>query len=97
MKKFTVKPRYTSRNLINIGVPEGKESSYISLGRLAEMGIPTMVRFDVGHPHVVAIFGKRGSGKSFTMGSMLEGLCTVNPETCISKTKRNEAILLLIH
>lgn len=95
MKKFTVKPRYTPKNLITIGVPEGKETSWISLGRLAEIGIPTLVRFDVGHPHVVAIFGKRGSGKSFTMGSMLEGLCTVKTETCISQIKRNEAILLL--
>lgn len=95
MKKFTVKPRYTPKNLITIGVTEGKESSWITLGRLAEIGIPTSVRFDVGHPHVVAIFGKRGSGKSFTMGSMLEGLCTTESETCISKIPRNEAILLL--
>lgn len=95
MKKFTVKPRYTPKNLITVGVPEGKEGSWISLGRLAEIGIPTHVRFDVGHPHVVAIFGKRGSGKSFTMGSMLEGLCTVHSETCISEIQRNEAILLL--
>lgn len=95
MKKFTVKPRYTPKNIISIGVTEGKESSWISLGRLAEIGIPTSVRFDVGHPHVVAIFGKRGSGKSFTMGSILEGLCTVEPETCISNINQNEAILLL--
>jgi len=95
VKKFTVKPRYTPKNLITVGVPEGKEGSWISLGRLAEIGIPTHVRFDVGHPHVVAIFGKRGSGKSFTMGSMLEGLCTAHSETCISEIRRNEAILLL--
>jgi len=95
VKKFTVKPRYTPKNLITVGAPEGKESSWISLGRLAEIGIPTTVRFDVGHPHVVAIFGKRGSGKSFTMGSMLEGLCTSQSETCISQIRRNEAILLL--
>ncbi|MHB8806789.1 MAG: ATP-binding protein [Anaerolineaceae bacterium] len=95
MKKFTVKPRFTPKNLITIGVPSGKESNWISLGRLAEMGIPTSVHFDVGHPHVIAIFGKRGSGKSFTMGSMLEGLCTLQQETCISNIKRNEAVLLL--
>ena len=95
MKKFTVKPRYTPKNLITIGVPEGKDDYWLSLGRLAEIGIPTMVRFDVSHPHVVAIFGKRGSGKSFTMGSMLEGLCTAKPDTCISHIRRKEAILLL--
>jgi hypothetical protein len=95
VKKFTVKPRYTHKNLITVGVTEGNESSWIFLGRLAEIGIPTNVHFDVGHPHVVAIFGKRGSGKSFTMGSMLEGLCTFRSETCISQIRRNEAILLL--
>lgn len=95
MKKFTVKPRFTPKNLITVGVNEGKESNWIVLGRLAEIGLPTIVRFDVGHPHVVAIFGKRGSGKSFTMGSILEGLCTAELETCISKIRRNEAILLL--
>jgi hypothetical protein len=95
VKKFTVKPRFTSKNLVTIGVPEGKESEWISLGRLAEVGTPTLVHFDVGHPHVVAIFGKRGSGKSFTMGSMLEGLCTSSPQTSISLIHRDEAILLL--
>ena len=95
MKKFTVKPRYTPKNLITVGVPEGKERGWVALGRLAEIGVPTQVRFDVGSPHVVAIFGKRGSGKSFTMGSMLEGLCTVNLQSCISQIERNEAILLL--
>ena len=95
MKKFTVKPRYTPKNLITIGVPEGKEKSWIHLGRLAELGVPTMVHFDVTHPHVVAIFGKRGSGKSFTMGSMLEGLCTKQKETCISQIPRTQAVLLL--
>lgn len=95
MKKFTVKPRYTPKNLITIGVPEGKDDYWLSLGRLAEIGIPTMVRFDVSHPHVVAIFGKRGSGKSFTMGSMLEGLCTTKPDTCISHISQKEAVLLL--
>ena len=95
MKKFTVKPRFTVRNLVTVGVPEGKESDWIYLGRLAETGALTDVRFDVSHPHVVAIFGKRGSGKSYTMGSMLEGLCTRQAETSISQIRRDKAILLL--
>jgi hypothetical protein len=95
VKKFTVKPRFSSKSLVTVGVPEGKETAWLSLGRLAEIGPLTQIRYDVGHPHVVAIFGKRGSGKSFTMGSMLEGLCTASPETCISLIKRDQAILLL--
>jgi hypothetical protein len=95
VKKFTVKPRLTSRNLVTIGVADGKERDWIYLGRLAETGPLTDVRFDVYHPHVVAVFGKRGSGKSYTMGSMLEGLCTTHKETLISQIQRDKAILLL--
>ncbi len=95
MKKFTVKPRFSARNLVTVGMAEGKESDWTYLGRLAETGALTDIRFDVAHPHVVAIFGKRGSGKSYTMGSMLEGLCTSKPETSISQIKRNKAVLLL--
>jgi hypothetical protein len=95
VKKFTVKPRFTSRNLVTLGIQEGKESDWIYLGRLAETGALTDIRCDVAHPHVVAIFGKRGSGKSYTMGSMLEGLCTIKTETCISQIRRDKAILLL--
>jgi hypothetical protein len=95
VKKFTVKPRYTNRNIAFIGASEYQESDWIYLGRLAEIGPLTDVRFDAAHPHVTAIFGKRGSGKSYTMGSMLEALCTVNSDTSISSIQRNTAILLL--
>jgi hypothetical protein len=95
VKKYTVKPRYTSRNVAFIGASDEHESDWIYLGRLAEIGPLTDVRFDAAHPHVTAIFGKRGSGKSYTMGSMLEALCTVNNETSISSIQRNTAILLL--
>jgi uncharacterized protein len=95
LKKFTVKPRLTSRNMVTLGCAEGKEGPWTYLGRLAEAGPLTDIHFDAGHPHVVAIFGKRGSGKSYTMGSMLESLCTRKVETCISQIKRNEAVLLL--
>jgi hypothetical protein len=61
---------------------------------LAETGQLTNVRFDAWHPHVIAIFGKRGSGKSYTMGSMLESLCTQRDESSISHIGRDRAVLL---
>lgn len=64
------------------------------LGRLAEAGPVVPVRLDTAHPHVVAIFGKRGSGKSYTMGAMLESLCTCETETSISCIDRSKAVLL---
>lgn len=52
------------------------------------------IRYDLAHPHVVAVFGKRGSGKSYTLGSFLEGLCTRNRETSIGQNLRQSGILL---
>ncbi|MBE2233212.1 MAG: ATP-binding protein [Anaerolinea sp.] len=95
MKKFTVKPRFTSRNVALIGGPEERESGWIYLGRLAEIGPLVDVRFDALLPHVTAIVGKRGSGKSYTMGSMLESLCTAEKATSIGHVERDTAVLLL--
>jgi len=95
MKKFTVKPRLISSPTLTVGDPDGHNSAWLYLGRLAETGPLTDVRFDAAHPHVVAIFGKRGSGKSYTMGSMLESLCTRRPESSISHIGRDRALLLL--
>ncbi len=94
MKKFTVKPRLLTRNEIIVGDPDGCAAAWLYLGRLAETGQLTDVRFDTAHPHVIAIFGKRGSGKSYTMGSMLESLCTRRTESSISHIGRDRAVLL---
>lgn len=95
MKKFTVKPRFTSRNLAVIGGTDGQESGWLYLGRLGETGPLVDVHFNIANPHVIAIFGKRGSGKSYTMGSILEALCTNEKQTSIGHIHRNVAILLL--
>lgn len=77
-----------------MGDPDGTGRAWLYLGRLAEAGPLTEVRFDANHPHVIAIFGKRGSGKSYTMGSMLESLCTQRSESSISRIGRDKALLL---
>jgi len=93
MKKFTVKPRLIHTKRILVGnQDEGKE--HVFIGRLAEAGQLVKVDFDLSLPHVVAIFGKRGSGKSYTLGSFLEGLCTKEYETSISNITRSRATLL---
>jgi uncharacterized protein len=95
VKKFTVKPRAAvSRNVLNIGDGNDPDAAWLYLGRMAEAGPLIDVHFDVGHPHVVAIVGKRGSGKSFTMGAMLESLCTREPENSISHISHDKALLL---
>ena len=64
MKKFTVKPRLLTRNEIIVGDPDDCGAAWLYLGRLAETGPLTDVRFDHAPPNVIAIFGKRVSGKS---------------------------------
>src|SRR5580765_6745752 len=44
------------------------------LGRLAELGPQREVWLDLDQEHVVAIVGKRGSGKTHTLGVVVEGL-----------------------
>jgi len=93
MKKFTVKPRLTHTRRILIG-SHGEENEYVFLGRLAEAGQLVRVDFDFSFPHVIAIVGKRGSGKSYTLGSFIEGLCTKETETTISLISKTRAALL---
>jgi len=93
MKKFTVKPKLTHTRHILIGNQDDR-NEHVFLGRLAEAGQLVRVDFDLSIPHVVSIFGKRGSGKSYTLGSFLEGLCTKEVETTISSIKKNRSALL---
>jgi hypothetical protein len=94
MKKFTVKPKFIGREVI-IGLQD--EKSYpdrVLVGRLAETGGIVSIFQEVSSEHVVAIFGKRGSGKSYTLGGIIEGLSTKNGGTPISTISKKKAILL---
>ena len=94
MKKFTVKPKFIGREII-VGLQD--EKSYpdrILIGRLAEIGSVVSVFLEVASEHVVAIFGKRGSGKSYTLGSIVEGLSTKSEKTAISMISKKKAVLL---
>jgi len=73
MKKFTVKPKTFLTREVIVGLQD--EKSYpdkILIGKLAEAGGIVSVFHEVTSEHVLAIFGKRGSGKSYTLGDMVE-------------------------
>ena len=93
MKKFSVKPRLTQHKRILVGNQNSGGDS-VFIGRLAEAGQLVRVDFDLQLPHVVAILGKRGSGKSYTLGSFLEGLCTKESQTTIATASNRRAGLL---
>jgi DNA helicase HerA-like ATPase len=95
MKKFTVKPRTFLTHEVTIGLQD--EKSYperILIGRLAEAGGIVQVWLETTSEHVVAIFGKRGSGKSYTLGTIIEGFCTREKDSKISIISKKKAVLL---
>ena len=61
---------------------------YVKMGQTTALSNP--VYLDVAGAHVVFIVGKRGSGKSYTMGSIAEGLADLPQEI-----KQNLSIVLL--
>lgn len=94
-QRYRVEPALARRQRVielrPAGIPEG---DWVLLGRLAEMGPSKDVRLDLSREHVLSIVGKRGSGKSFTLGAFLEGLCTTERQTAISSTSKERAALL---
>ena len=93
MKRFTIRPTIPHGRPVRIGGGDsGRE--WIYLGRLAEVGPVTQVHHDLGGEHVVAIVGKRGSGKSYSLGTLLEGLALRDGSSIIAKNDRRRAVLL---
>ncbi len=95
MKKFTVKPRaFLSREVLIGFQDENTYPDKIFIGNMAEVGSIIQVFFEVTSEHVVAIFGKRGSGKSYTLGALLEGFCPKEAKSPISQISKQKSILL---
>ncbi len=61
---------------------------YVKMGQTTSLSNP--VHLDVAGAHVVFIVGKRGSGKSYSMGAVAEGLADLPPEI-----RQNLSIVLL--
>src|SRR5438067_10626794 len=94
MKKFTTRPRVFRASPGYAGTHSTESKNWVYLGRLAEAGPLTDVRFDTAQAHVVGLFGKRGSGKSYTLGTLLEGICTKEKKSTIADNSREIATLL---
>jgi uncharacterized protein len=91
-KNYIVEPQLPAGNL-TVGSEGGQTAVYI--GQVAEFGAPRRVYFDASSEFVALLLGMRGSGKSFCLGGLLEGLCTAKPETTISKVGTRRGVLLL--
>jgi uncharacterized protein len=73
----------------------GAEPEGVWLGSLAEVvtGKQPAVWLSTGKEQVVAVVGKRGSGKSFTLGVIAEGLAS-GADTQLGRQERPRAVLL---
>ena len=89
---FDVSPKvFLSKEVVFGSESKGTES--ILVGKMAERGVGDRVWLDTAKEHVVAIIGKRGSGKSHTLGVLAEGLGSADEQVMRTKTKR--AVILL--
>lgn len=74
----------------------GRCGNSILLGRTVDGGRPQQVRFDADDNFVVLEVGKRGSGKSFGLGSALESFATATDANTIASHGANRRGVLLL-
>ena len=95
MKRYGLYPEMRAQGEWCIcGSESGEPKEWLFLGRLAEYGRRYNVKFDATKEKVMAIVGKRGQGKSYTLGSVVEGLCTSDSESAIAATSKQRGVLL---
>src|SRR5690242_19923611 len=90
MKTFDVEPRVAGA--VHLG--STKRQSVILAGRVSEKGNTDPIYFDGSDNFVVFEVGKRGSGKSYGMGSLLEGFATAAASQ-IGRHQERRAVVLL--
>src|SRR5207302_7278313 len=90
-RQFIIEPQISGD--VTVGT-EGDDTC-VYLGHLAETGPLRKLYFAGSQEFVALIVGKRGSGKSHTLGALIEGLATRADRTTISDHRRRRAVLLL--
>jgi uncharacterized protein len=90
-KQFRIDPRLEPGDAI-VGT-EGAGTRLL-LGSAAEPGAQR-VWFNASKEFVSMVIGKRGSGKSHTLGAIIESLATTDAQTSISALETRRAVLLI--
>jgi hypothetical protein len=91
MPIYDVEPRING----DVYFGDRRRQSVILAGELAERGVGGRVYFDGSDNFVVLEVGKRGSGKSYGMGSLLEGFATIADDGIVGRHRERRGILLL--
>jgi len=102
MPRYSVKPQIPGTNKpFVIGTwdenskPMIEGTDHVLLGRLNESGARRSVFLDVTSETVIAMFGKRGAGKSFSLGVLAEALSIKPSTTSIGSSQHDRAVLLI--
>jgi len=66
------KKLFGKRGLVYVG------KSYVTMGNYTSLSNPLLI--DVARSHVILVAGKRGSGKSYTLGAIAEAICSLPRE-----------------
>src|SRR6266566_1200455 len=90
MNVYDIEPRVNGD--VRIGASKGE--NVVWAGKLAERGNSEKIFFDGSDNFVVLEVGKRGSGKSYGMGSLLEGFAVAATSQIGTHSSRRAVLLL---
>ncbi len=85
-------PQFNADNLLVGRVTAETEPNCIFIGKVAELGRSPNIWLDCEGAHAVYVMGKRRSGKTYTLGVILEGLASSN---WIRRGNMRQAVLML--
>jgi len=82
----------TQEKIYVIGTQEKNIKALLSVGRFYALdgSYGKTIYMDASHPHIISIFGKRGYGKSYTLGVLIEELAKVD------RNIRNDLSVIII-
>ena len=98
MLRYRVVPRLPEEDgAIRLGCGQAgmDEFSYVNVGRLSEQGARPKVVLGFHREVVTGIFGQRGTGKSYTLGTVIEGLGSMDASANIGFNYKDRAVLVL--
>lgn len=85
-------PIFDNQNILIGALPAGSKLEAIFLGKLAEYGKNKNIWIDCEGAHAIYVMGKRRSGKTYTLGVILESLAS---NSWIRQGVKNYAIIML--
>jgi uncharacterized protein len=85
---------WRDRTDIIAGDPAERQHDKLLLGYLAESGPRRNLWLDITGEQVIAVLGKRGSGKSYTLGTIIEGLAAGEGNSAIASLNTPRAALV---